>query len=87
MATILVWLVVSVNHLQAGQSQAGREQLEDSIRKAAVACYAAEGVYPPDLAYLCEHYGIQIQQERYLVFYEIFADNLMPEITVVEKVS
>ena len=32
-----------------------------------------------------EHYGIQIDEERYLVRYEIFAENLMPDITVVEK--
>jgi hypothetical protein len=52
-----------------------------------VACYAAEGVYPPDLDYLKEHYGLQINEERYTVFYEIFAENLMPAITVLEKES
>ena len=50
-----------------------------------MACYASQGVYPPDLDHLTEHYGIQIQEERYNVFYEIFADNLMPDITVVEN--
>jgi len=49
-----------------------------------VACYAAEGIYPPTTEYLVEHYGIQIDHSRYAVFYEVFAENLMPEITVVE---
>ena len=29
-----------------------KEQLETAVRRAAVACYAAEGAYPQDLAYM-----------------------------------
>ena len=68
----------------SGHDEAGRQLLEDSLRRAAVACYAAEGIYPPTISYLEEHYGVQIDRTRYAVFYEIFAENLMPEITVVE---
>ena len=50
-----------------------------------MACYAAEGIYPPDLDYLEEHYGLQIDRDRYTVFYQIFASNLMPDITVLEQ--
>ena len=60
------------------------------IRKASgscVACYAAEGVYPPDLAYLEEHYGVQIDEERFTVSYVVFGSNLMPDITVLEQGS
>ncbi len=74
----------AVNGLKTGQSEEGRRQLEEGLRRAAVACYAIEGVYPPDLDYLEVHYGVQIDRERYGVFYEVFAENLMPDITVVE---
>ena len=50
-----------------------------------VACYAAEGIYPPDLDYLKDHYGVQVDEERYTVFYSVFAENLMPDITVLEN--
>lgn len=73
-----------LRNLDQGQETAGRQQLEDSIRRAAVACYASEGVYPPTLDYLKAHYGIQVDNSRYAVFYEVFAENLMPDITVVE---
>jgi len=73
-----------LTRLSAGHREEGRRQLEEGLRRAAVACYAAEGVYPPTVAYLEEHYGVQIDRTRYAVFYEIFAENLMPEITVVE---
>ena len=58
---------------------------ERALRRAAAACYAAEGVYPPTVDYLFEHYGVALDLERYAVFYEVFAENLMPEITVIER--
>ncbi len=63
----------------------GRERLEDAVRRAAVACFAAEGAYPPDVDYLVAHYGLSVDEERYIVHYEIFAENLMPDITVLDK--
>lgn len=74
----------SVDNLEEDRREAGAQQLEEAVRRAAVSCYASEGFYPPSLAYLQEHYGIQVDEERYYVFYEIFAENLMPDITVVE---
>jgi len=81
----LLWFFSALSGVSRGQGEEGRRQLEDALRRAAVACYAAEGVYPPNAEYMAEHYGVQIDRERYTVFYEIFADNLMPEITVLEN--
>ena len=81
---VLVWFLSALANLSDGQTEEGRRQLEDAIRRAAVACYAAEGVYPPDLDYLQTHYGIQVDTAHYVVSYEIFASNLMPDITVLE---
>ncbi len=58
---------------------------EETVRRAVVTCYALEGRYPPNVAYLREHYGLQLSEETYIVHYEIFAENIMPEITVVER--
>ena len=82
---LLLWFFSALGHLGSGQAQEGRQQLETALRRAAVACYATEGIYPPTLDYLTEHYGIQIDRSRYSVFYEIFAENLMPQITVLVK--
>ena len=83
LAVALLFLV-SLSRVSSGQREQGRLQLEESLRRAAVTCYATEGIYPPTLTYLEEHYGVQIDRARYAVFYEIFAENLMPDITVVE---
>ena len=82
---IAAWFGISLSRADHTQELHARTQLEQNLRRAAAACYAAEGVYPPDIAYLEAHYGIVIDRARYTVFYEIFAENLMPEITVVNK--
>lgn len=82
---ILLFFLASINNLNIGKSEEGKDQLEQALKRCAVTCYATEGIYPPDVEYMKEHYGIQIDEERYLVRYEIFAENLMPDITVLEK--
>ena len=82
---VLLCFTTALSNLTAGSSAQGKEQLETALRRSAVACYAAEGIYPDDIAYLQEHYGIQINEERYTVIYTVFASNLMPDITVLEN--
>ena len=79
---VLVFFSTALNSLDSGRGEEDLRQLEEALRRSCVACYAVEGVYPPDLDYLKEHYGIQVDEERYTVMYDAFADNLMPDITV-----
>ncbi len=58
---------------------------EKSIQKAAITCYAIEGRYPPSYEYLKQNYAIDINTDKYAVFYSLFASNIMPDITVLEK--
>lgn len=59
--------------------------IRDAIRRSALQCYVIEGVYPPDLAYLQDHYGLQVNTDNYYVVYEAFASNVPPTINVIEK--
>ena len=61
------------------------EAIRDAIRRSALQCYVVEGVYPPDLAYLQDHYGLPVNTDNYYVVYEAFASNLPPDITVIHK--
>ena len=81
----LVFFSVALHSLSAGQSQEDLRQLEETLRRSCVACYAAEGAYPPSLDYLEEHYGLQVDEDRYTVHYTVIAENLMPDITVLEN--
>lgn len=79
------WFTTAVDNLDRGRNREEVKQLEDALRKSCVACYAVEGMYPPSLDYLKEHYGLQIDEKKYVVKYTVFAENLMPDITILEK--
>ena len=81
---VVIVLFMAIVNTADRSGDEGRKQLESSLRRSVMACYAAEGVYPPDLEYLKEHYGLIINEDRYSVHYEAFAQNLMPDITILE---
>ena len=69
-------------------SVSDREELElagRAVRQAAVSCYALDGAYPATYQDLKDRCAIAVNEEKYTVFYEIFASNIMPEITVTER--
>lgn len=82
---VLLTFLLGLSRLEQGRQTHGAEVLENALRRAAVACYASEGFYPPDVDYLCRNYGVEYEETRYRVHYDRFASNLMPDITVVEK--
>lgn len=69
--------------------KAGEEQqikaIEGAVIQSAVQCCSIEGAYPQDLEYLENHYGLIIDQEEYIVVYELIASNILPEVTVLKK--
>ena len=81
----LVVFATAVNSLDSGRDEESLRQLETALHRGCVACYATEGVYPPDLDYLRDRYGIQIDEEKYMVDYQVIGRNLMPSITVLER--
>lgn len=81
----LLILLYAVGNVRTQSEAEGLRQLERSLYRATVSCYAFEGQYPPNLSYLREHYGILVDETRYCVFYEVFGDNIMPDITVLPK--
>ena len=84
-AAVLILFSLGLSRLEDGQHLEEKAILEDALRRTAVACYAAEGFYPPDVAYMQEHYGLQLDPDRFTVRYVLQASNLMPDITVLDK--
>lgn len=81
----VVFVLTAAADLEQGKQAQDIRQLELVLQRTAVACYAVEGAYPPDVAYMQAHYGLTYDESRYLVHYELFASNFMPEITVMER--
>ncbi|MFV0517882.1 MAG: hypothetical protein ACK5MV_10855 [Aminipila sp.] len=79
---IIVIFIYGVNGIAEKADSGGEETLQKAIQRASVQCYAIEGRFPSSVDYLVENYGIQIDESKYAVFYEGFASNVMPDITV-----
>ena len=57
----------------------------DAVRRAALTCYAVEGAYPQSLEELERGYGLAYNKDAYIVSYDAFASNIMPNIQVLRK--
>ena len=68
-------------NLQEESAAALRQAITASARQ----CYIVEGVYPADVAYLEDNYGLQINRKDYFVTYEAFAQNLPPTVRVTSR--
>ena len=84
-AAVAVWMVQGVREAAEVSDREGLRLAEQAVRQAAVSCYALEGTYPATYEELKASSGIAVDEEKYKVFYEIFASNIMPEITVLER--
>ena len=82
---LIVVFVVTINGISTKNSGRELQIVRDAVKNAALTCYAVEGMYPDDLAYLREHYHLSYNEEKYHVFYEPLASNLMPSIKVAER--
>lgn len=78
-------LVFAANKAGAKTEQSEAELLRSAIIRASVTCYAIEGRYPQSLQYVIDHYGVVVDADRYIVSYDVFADNLMPDVRVLRK--
>ena len=83
-AAVMLIIVYGLQQTAMSSKSEGLKILEDGVRRAVAKCYAVEGSYPESVAYLEEHYGIHIDKTKYIVHYEIFASNVMPDIMVIE---
>lgn len=76
------FLLFGSRRMEETARQEQEELLRQAINQAVVSCYAVEGRYPESLQYLEENYGIRIDREQYIATYEIFADNIKPQVRV-----
>lgn len=84
-AAVLLCFASALNNLSAGRAGEEQRRLEEALRRSCTACYAVEGSYPESVSELEERYGLRIDRSRFTVRYRAVAENLMPEITVLEN--
>lgn len=84
-AAILVIVYLAISNVGDATYEKQQESLESALSRSITQCYAVEGFYPPDIAYLEEHYGLTYDKDAFLVDYEYWGGNLLPEVTVIRK--
>lgn len=84
-AAIAAWVVMGVRETAQASDREGLRIARDAIERAVVSCYCLEGVYPATYEELKSKSGLAIDEEKYIVFYEIFASNIRPSVTVMER--
>ncbi|WP_019850140.1 hypothetical protein [Desulfitobacterium sp. PCE1] len=82
---LLLFLYAGIGNASAASDEESRLILQNAVLRATVQCYAIEGMYPPNINYLEDNYGVIYDHERFIVHYEVFAGNILPDITVIDS--
>ena len=84
-AAVIVWLLISLSNTSESAKRQDKAAVKTTLENGITMCYAIEGAYPPSIDYLREHYGFTYDAARYIIHYEIFADNIRPTVNVIER--
>jgi hypothetical protein len=63
------------------------EIVSSALERSITQCYALEGFYPPDLDYLCSHYGFTYNRDHFFIDYQYIGSNLRPDVTIIRRES
>lgn len=64
-----------------------REILTEAINRDVIHCYCVEGMYPPNVKYMQDKYGLTYDSDKFIVDYEYIGANIMPKVTIIDKSS
>ncbi len=81
---VIIAFLFGISYISSTSSRDQKDILTDAVSKDIIHCYAIEGYYPPNLAYIEEHYGLTYDKSKYMVDYVPVGDNIMPSVTIVE---
>lgn len=85
LAVFLVIAAVAMIIPDDGMTEESAKAIRYAVERSARQCYVVEGVYPPDLKYLEENYGLQVNRKNYYITYKAFASNMPPTVQVTLK--
>lgn len=84
-AAIAVWVVQGVREAARVSDEEGLRMAQEAVERAVVSCYSLEGVYPATYEDLKAKSGLAIDEDKYIIFYDIFASNMRPSVTIMER--
>lgn len=80
---ILVYFVIAgIGDYDSKFMDAETDRVKNLVEQYAIQCYATEGAYPPNVQYLSDHYGLVLDEDKYIYEYEPVAENIKPIIQI-----
>lgn len=73
-----------ITQISSANNRQELESLQTTIHRDIVHCYASEGVYPPNLEYIEDNYGLTYDHNKYYIEYQPVGVNVLPDVTVME---
>ena len=86
----ILWIagfVIAVNRLEQNTAEEQKKALEAAIERNITSCYALEGMFPPGLDYMKQHYGLSYDEQLFFVDYRPIAANIRPDYIVIERTA
>ncbi len=84
----LLWItgfVLAVDRLGKDTAEEQQRALEAAIERNITSCYALEGMFPPTLEYMKQHYGLTYDEKLFFVDYRPIAANIRPDYFIIER--
>lgn len=82
---VIVLFVFGISSISNSSVVNDKEILTEAIERDIVHCYCVEGMYPPSVKYMQEHYGLTYDADKYIVDYEYIGGNIMPKFMIIAK--
>lgn len=82
---VMVCFFLGVARITQSDTLNERKLLEEALHRDIIHCYALEGMYPPSVEYLEEHYGLIYNPKKFIINYENIGSNIMPTVYVIER--
>lgn len=82
---IIVLFVFGISSISNSSVVNDKEILTEAIERDIVHCYCVEGMYPPSVKYMQEHYGLTYNSDKYIIDYEYIGGNIMPKFMIISR--
>lgn len=83
--TVIVLFIYGISTVSNSSVTNDRDILEKAINHDIIHCYCVEGMYPPSVKYMEDHYGLIYDSSKFIVDYEYIGANIMPRVMIISK--
>ena len=82
---ILFIFIGGISTISSSSVVNDKEILTEAIERDIVHCYCVEGMYPPNIKYMENHYGLTYDKDKFIIDYEYIGANIKPNVMIVQK--